>query len=32
MALFGVHPLIWGFAILWTRFAVFWIVGAWRIG
>ncbi|MGW5972085.1 hypothetical protein [Streptomyces sp. NPDC055186] len=32
MALFGGHPVIWGFAIVWTGFAVFWIVSAWRIG
>jgi hypothetical protein len=32
MALFGGHPLVWGFAILWTGFAVFWIVSAWRTG
>ncbi|MFG2098499.1 hypothetical protein [Streptomyces sp. NPDC048612] len=32
MALFGGPPLVWGFAIAWTGFAVFWIVGAWRIG
>lgn len=32
MALFGGHPLVWGFAIVWTAFAVFWIVSAWRTG
>ncbi|MBT2444780.1 hypothetical protein J7E93_32735 [Streptomyces sp. ISL-36] len=32
MALFGGHVLVWAFAILWTGFAVFWIVGAWRDG
>ncbi|MET9433955.1 hypothetical protein [Streptomyces sp. NPDC006551] len=30
MALFGGHVLIWAFAIVWTGFAVFWIVTAWR--
>ena len=32
MALFGGHPLVWGFAIVWTAFAVFWIAGARRTG
>ncbi|MFE5633250.1 hypothetical protein [Streptomyces sp. NPDC056470] len=32
MALFGGHLLVWGFAIVWTGFAVFWVVGAWRDG
>ncbi|MFD0144746.1 MULTISPECIES: hypothetical protein [unclassified Streptomyces] len=32
MALFGGHLLVWGFAIAWTGFAVFWVVGAWRDG
>ncbi|MGW7428377.1 hypothetical protein ACWGIN_02395 [Streptomyces sp. NPDC054861] len=31
MALFGGNPLVWAFAIVWTGFAVFWIVGAWRM-
>ncbi|MGW1432765.1 hypothetical protein ACWD6K_29610 [Streptomyces sp. NPDC002431] len=30
MALFGGHPVAWGFAIVWTGFAVFWTVSAWR--
>ncbi len=29
-ALFGGHPVVWGFAIVWTGFAVSWTVGAWR--
>ncbi|MFE8937975.1 hypothetical protein ACFYNX_10825 [Streptomyces sp. NPDC007872] len=32
MALFGGHPAVWAFAVLWTGFAVFWTVGAWRDG
>ncbi|MCX5396862.1 hypothetical protein [Streptomyces sp. NBC_00102] len=32
MALFGGHPVLWGFAILWTGFAVFWTVSARRMG
>ncbi|MEU1088424.1 hypothetical protein ABZ401_16625 [Streptomyces sp. NPDC005892] len=32
MALFGGHPLTWGFAIVWTGFAVFWTVTARRMG
>ncbi|MEU7363454.1 MULTISPECIES: hypothetical protein [Streptomyces] len=32
MALFGGHPMVWMFAIVWTGFAVFWTVGAWRDG
>ncbi|MEV7673044.1 hypothetical protein [Streptomyces sp. NPDC088752] len=32
MALFGGHPVVWAFAVLWTGFAVFWTVGAWRDG
>ncbi|MGW0464816.1 hypothetical protein ACWDX6_06005 [Streptomyces sp. NPDC003027] len=31
MALFGEHLLVWAFAIVWTGFAVFWTVGAWRV-
>ncbi|GAA0914010.1 hypothetical protein [Streptomyces thermoalcalitolerans] len=30
MALFGGPLWAWGFTILWTGFAVFWIVSAWR--
>ncbi len=32
MALFGGHPAVWVFAVLWTGFAVFWTVSAWRDG
>ncbi|WP_237532545.1 hypothetical protein [Streptomyces sp. SID8352] len=32
MALFGGHPAVWVFAIVWTGFAVFWTVGARRNG
>ncbi|MFB6818147.1 hypothetical protein ACFCV8_26755 [Streptomyces sp. NPDC056347] len=32
MALFGGHPVIWVFAVVWTGFAVFWTVSAWRDG
>jgi lipopolysaccharide export LptBFGC system permease protein LptF len=32
MALFGGHPVVWVFAIVWTGFAVFWTVGAWQDG
>ena len=30
MALLGGHPLVWGFAIVWTGFAVGWTVSARR--
>ncbi|MFI1835961.1 hypothetical protein [Streptomyces olivaceoviridis] len=32
MALFGGHPAVWVFAMVWTGFAVFWTVSAWRDG
>ncbi|MGW0854252.1 hypothetical protein [Streptomyces sp. NPDC002690] len=31
MALFGGHPVLWAFAIMWTGFAAFWTVGARRM-
>ena len=30
MALFGAHPVVWAFALVWTGFAVFWTVTARR--
>ncbi|MEU9198384.1 hypothetical protein [Streptomyces hundungensis] len=32
MALFGGHPAVWAFAVVWTGFAVLWTVSAWRDG
>ncbi|MEU9332899.1 hypothetical protein AB0D49_06970 [Streptomyces sp. NPDC048290] len=31
MALFGGHPALWAFAIVWTGFAILWSVGARRV-